>query len=282
MRKGHVVLLLGLLAWVDPAFAQKLTIHPLTVSIHKSLESWVKPNDVEQILKLASDLLQQSPNNCRVGFKLKDELATFTSAPASIDNEADLELVHRVPAHVKVVRQINYCIRGPEYGLVGCSWRPNNLRKTVIVSTDMMSFGLEHMVLAHEYGHVAGLLHRDDPRGEALMTPCGIDADRYRINKDECHHFVAGAVTQYPPGLGYACPTDASRQRTDQIGGVLLRSPSPCCRSVARPDDAKAPLPARRRAEREARPYRCAEIKRHPGISSFHSARSCVTTVDGQ
>jgi hypothetical protein len=205
MRKGHVILLLGFIGWIDPAFAQKLTTHPLTVSIHKSLEGQVTPNDVEQIFALASDLLQKNGNSCRVGFKLKGKVTTFTSAPASIDNEADLELVHRVPAQVKVVRHINYCIKGPDYGLFGCAWRPNNLPKTVIVSTDMMGFGMEQMVFAHEYGHVTGLPHRDDPRGEALMTPCAITAFNYRINKDECRDFVAGAVTQYPPGLGPAC-----------------------------------------------------------------------------
>ena len=214
MRKSQVILLLGLLAWVDPAFAQKATIHPLTVSIHKSLESWVTSNDVKQILKAASDLLQQPANNCMVGFTL-DKVTSFTSAPASINDAADLEAVHSVPADVKVVRKINYCIRGPENDLVGCSWRPNRRPKTVIVSTDMMAWGLEHMVLAHEYGHVTGLLHRNDPRGEGLMTPCGIDASSYRINKSECRHFIAGAVTKYPPGLGPNCAGDNSWRRTD-------------------------------------------------------------------
>jgi Matrixin len=207
VRRGYTILLLGLLSWGDPASAQKrVTIHPLTVSIHKSLETWVTPNDVEQVLKAASDLLQQSANNCMVGFKLQGKVTTFDSgsAPASIDDAVGLEKVHSVPAKVKVVQHINFCIRGSEYGLVGCSWRPNTkLPKTVVISAEMMRYGSEPMIFAHEYGHVAGLPHRDDPK--ALMTPCVITALNYRVNALECGRFNAGPPKSYPQDSALAC-----------------------------------------------------------------------------
>jgi len=218
VRRGCTIGLLGVLSWGDPASAERLIVHQLTVSIHKSLENQVRPSDVEQLLKAASDVLQQSANNCMVGLKLQGKVTTFDSdtAPASINGPDDLEKVHRVPANVKVVQHINYCIRGFEFGLVGCSWRPNtNLPKTVIVSADMMSYGSEPMILAHEYGHVAGLLHRDDPEhGEALMTPCTITAYNYRVNADECARFKAGPPKKYPKGSGIAC-SGSSSGRTD-------------------------------------------------------------------
>jgi len=220
VRRGCTILLLGLLSWGAPASAQQRVImHPLTVSVHKSLERVVSPSNVEQVLKAASDLLQQSANNCMVGFKLQGKVTTFDSdvAPASIDDADGLEKVHRVPAKVKIVQHINFCINGPEYGLVGCSWRPNkNLPKTVIISADVMMYGFEPMILAHEYGHVAGLLHRDDPeRGEALMTPCAITAFNYRVNGAECARFKAGPPKSYPPGSGLACGRGTYGQRTD-------------------------------------------------------------------
>lgn len=209
MRRSQAVLLLGLLSWSDPASAQKLKIYPLTVSIHEGVHPRLTQNDVEQVLRLASDLLQQSPNSCGVGFKLKGPITTFTSAPASIDDADMLEAVHRVPADVKVVQAINFCIQGRQNGLVGCSWRPYGRPKSVIVTAQMQMFGLEHLVWAHEFGHVTGLLHRNDERG-ALMTPCGIDAFNRHVNKEECRHFLAGPVQHYPPGLGPACSPSSS------------------------------------------------------------------------
>jgi hypothetical protein len=207
VRKGHAILLLGLLLLVDPASADKLKIYPLTVSIHAEVNPPPTPDAIEQVLKLASDLLQQAPNSCGVGFKLRGPITTFTSAPASINDAAALEAVHRVPADVKIVKEVNFCINGPQNGLVGCSWRPNGRPKTVIVTTRMMGVGIEPVLFAHEFGHVTGLLHRNDADGEALMTPCGLEAFNRHVNKDECRHFRAGPVQQYPPGLGRGCPS---------------------------------------------------------------------------
>jgi hypothetical protein len=215
MQRCNAILLLGLLLWVDPASAQKLKIHSLRVSIHEEVRPSPTQSEIEQILKDASDLLQEPPNRCGVGFKLKGPVTTFTSAPAFINDASDLEAVHSVPADVKVVREINFCIRGPENGLVGCSWRPNNRPKTVIVTRRLKGVGLSPVLWTHEFGHVTGLQHRNDEDEEALMTPCGLQAFNRRINKDECRHFLAGPVQHYPPGLGPACPKPSSRYRTD-------------------------------------------------------------------
>jgi hypothetical protein len=209
VRRGDAILLLGLLLLVDPASAGNLKIYPLTVSIHAEVNPAPTQDAIEQVLKLASDLMQQAPNNCGIGFKLKGPITTFTSAPASINDAAGLEAVHRVPATVKIVKEINFCINGQQNGLVGCSWRPYNRPKTVIVTTRMMGVGIEPVLFAHEFGHVTGLLHRNDRDGEALMTPCGLEAFNRHINKDECRHLLAGPALQYPPGLGPGCPSNS-------------------------------------------------------------------------
>src|SRR5258706_10828721 len=107
MRRHNAILLLGLLLWGEPASAQK--VYSLTVSIHEEVSPRPPPNVIEKILKLASDLLQKTPNGCPVGFKLDGPVTTFNNAPAVINDPDQLEAVHRVPAKVKIVRAINYC-----------------------------------------------------------------------------------------------------------------------------------------------------------------------------
>lgn len=205
MLKGRAILLLGLLCSADPASAQKLKIYPITVSVHPSIYPGLTQSNIEKILKDASDLLQKSPNRCGVGFKFAGFVPFPPSAPGSINDAASLEAVHRVPADVKVVLAINYCAFGRQTGIVGCSWRPNNGRKTMIVTNQMYGFNAEHVVFAHEFGHTTGLLHRSDDR-DGLMWPCGLDVINESVTKDECRHFLAGPTNHYPPGLGPACP----------------------------------------------------------------------------
>jgi len=213
--RGHPIWLLGLLAWVGPTSAQEVKIHPLSVSIHTALvHPALTQQDIEEILKRASDLLQEAPNNCKVGFKLNGPIGRFTvpssTNDGSINTEDDLEAVHSVVADVKIVPKINFCVQGLQHGLVGCAWRPHDRPKTVIVTAEMHRFRLEHIVLAHEFGHVTGLLHRQDVHEQTLMTPCGLNSDKFQVNPDECWHFRAGPAMHYPQGVGDACPTTPS------------------------------------------------------------------------
>ena len=204
---------IGLLSLLEPARAQTVKEYPLTVSIHEGVHPTLNQNDVEKILKRASDLLQQLPNGCSVGFKLKGPITTFTSAPAYINDLNALELVHEVPADVKVVQEINFCILGPQTGLYGCSWRPEG-RPTMIVTTQLEDYGVEPNLWAHEFGHTRGLRHRVDDE-DALMTPCGIDTFNNKINAVECKAFLRGAAPHSPPA-GPKCPDGFSaRGRTD-------------------------------------------------------------------
>lgn len=209
MRRCNAILLLGLPLWAEQATAEK--VHQLTVSIHEGVYSEWSPNTVEDILKKASNTLQQ--HDCDVRFELKGPITRFTSesAPADISDASTLELVHRVPADVKVVHSITFCV-GEKREVSGCAWRPKGRPKTVIVTSQssLSLDGIGPVLWAHEFGHTTGLLHRYEKENLNLMTPCGLETFNTHVNKKECRHFLAGPVRHYPPGLGPMCPKKSS------------------------------------------------------------------------
>jgi hypothetical protein len=196
VRRCNVILLLGLLLWIEPASAQDVTVHPLKVSIHQAIYAPSIQSAVESILEKASLLLQTQDDDqdvsCNVGFKLDGPITTFGSAPADITDAISLEAVHHVPADVKIVRSITYCVGELEKeGFWGCSWRPKGLRKTMIVT--MPGTGVEPVLWAHEFGHTTGLRHRKDPEDLALMLP-NLEPFHQHVTKNECRHLIAGRV----------------------------------------------------------------------------------------
>ena len=228
--------MLGLALWTEPAGAQDVKTYKLTVSVHPAVRYQLKQDEVENILKGASDILQGKTgvpphNNCKVEFKFNGFIPFPRSVHANIINVADLEEVHDVPADVKVVESITFCSRGPNpEGYAGCAWRPEPDRhRTAIVARDYFPPGLSSprpgivsvasVIWAHEFGHTTGLLHRYQKDGTGpstnLMTPCILETFSQPINDDECDHFLAGPVLHYPTGLGDACPTNSSTGHPD-------------------------------------------------------------------
>jgi hypothetical protein len=164
VRQYFSALLVGLLLWVEPVSAK---VYWLTVSISPGVNPTLTKVKIKQILESASALLDH--NGCDVEFKLKG-LVPFTSAPAKITDARTLEAVHRVPADVKVVQSISYCVEKKGF-FIGCSWRPKNRPRTVIVTNEEEMTGNDPMLWAHEFGHTTGLLHRNDKYNFVLMTP---------------------------------------------------------------------------------------------------------------
>jgi hypothetical protein len=202
----------------------------LTVSVHPAVHPALKQDEIEGILKGMSDILQGKTdasrgNNCKVEFKFDGFTAfipapPFTSAPAEIKTADDLEAVHSVPADVKVVQHISFCVGEPRpKGVPGCAWRQDGQR-TVIVARDGFLPGLgspRHdrgigpVIWAHEFGHTTGLNHRyqeDRVSGGSanLMTPCELQAFSQQINQDECAHFRAGPKPPPYQRRNDACP----------------------------------------------------------------------------
>src|SRR5215470_1980211 len=198
MQTIIVTICLGLLLWVEPASAKE---YLLSVRVHKDLHP-LRNSDVVSILQRASMRLM-TDGKCDVQFKLKnqeDPIATFDSGPSVIKDAQGLELVHQVPADVKVVQAIEFCIGTPPF--TGCSFRSDpSLPKTMIVRRDRPPISNARPLLwAHEFGHTTGLNHRLDQKGNQLMTPCGIKTFNSRLTPDECSCFLAGPKDPRNPG----------------------------------------------------------------------------------
>lgn len=233
MRRCAAILLFGLALWAEPASAYQIKLYRLTVSVHQAVHPKLTKDEIVGILKGASDILQGHAdsailqghtgtalhNSCPVGFELKGPVQTFASAPAVITKEEELEAAHAVPADVKVVQTITFCVgEARPHGVPGCAWRRYG-KRTVIVARDgfppllgspQHDRGIGPVLWAHEFGHTTDLLHRYDKGilspSENLMTPCDLEAFSQSINDDECAHFRRGPVTRYRQG-GDACQT---------------------------------------------------------------------------
>lgn len=185
----------ALLTWVNPASAQQTYL--LSVSRHPSVQ--ISDQKVDRILAVASKMLQKSfvhadrPDEvaCNVTFKRVGPVHTFASSdtPAIIKTESDLNAVHREKfdgsvVNVKIVKEIGFC-RGQLGEFRGCSW-PHDFR-SIIVTADAKFSAL---VWPHEFGHLTGLWHRDDPR--ALMSPCPLKKSNVHVTKNECDCLLLG------------------------------------------------------------------------------------------
>jgi hypothetical protein len=181
----------------------------LKVSIHKDVPKLTN-DQVDQALQRASDLLKEPGNKCNVTLKRNGPIETFAfdSAPKNIRTPDYLEAVHRVPADVKIVESIHFCMgKYAKESWWGCSWRAEGLPKTAIVARGMAPgpvFGrdLRYILWAHEFGHTKGLHHRIDDK-DALMTPCDIGRGTRHITNDECTCFKEG-----PAGCTIASPPE--------------------------------------------------------------------------
>jgi len=219
MQTVIVIVCVALLLWIKPASAED---YSLKVRVHKDLQVLTSMSmqqlteKVDSILREASMRLKaMDEGNCNVTLKRDGRIETFESAPNIIRNPNDLEAVHRVPGHVKIVDAILSCIgQTPDNGFVGCSFRPNpRLRKTMIVNG-----GLEENerpnIWAHEFGHTTGLHHRkvSDPNDSALMTPCAIKSFSSNLTRRECRCLRAGPNN----GLGACNRPDTQPMCPDQ------------------------------------------------------------------
>jgi hypothetical protein len=227
------LILVVALTWVDAAKAQKT--YSLSVSRHRSVPL-LSEDEVDRILADASKTLQKNsghvrpPENvgCNVTFTLKGPVRTFGSpeTPAKVD-EHHIEAVHRVDSdvtgvdfHVQVVDEITNFCRVPGLGFAGCSYPPE-FHSIIVVHpkrhinpSDPKGPRLaefpDHLLWAHEFGHLTGLGHRIAPR--ALMTPCALNEQfsdptdtLAEVTQGECNCMLSGLNScPLPDPLG--CP----------------------------------------------------------------------------
>ena len=234
------ILCLALLMRVETASAQ--STYSLTVSQHSSVLPTLSEADVKGILADASKMLQKNPGHvdteddvaCNVTFTLKGPVRAFasTATPAKVDKD-HIEAVHRVSSevggahfHVKVVNKItNFCrVPNPVLGFHGCSFPPE-FRSIIVVhpkrhtnrhdplGPDGAPLGKfpDHLLWAHEFGHLTGLGHRNDRR--ALMTACPLNEEfanvpdnLVQVTRQECSCLRSGPGSCLPLPPARGCP----------------------------------------------------------------------------
>jgi len=224
MRTSAGLLSLALLMWVGAASAQQT--YSLSVSRHRAVPA-LSDGEVKRILADASRMLQKNPRHdggddvaCDVTFTLKGSVGTFASPNTPVVDRDNIDAVHRVDAnvtgvdfHVKVVKEINFCRPDlPAEPFVGCSFSPPDFRSMIVVHPKLhkdaqgrpLSRYPDHLLWAHEFGHLTGSGHRDDDQ-LALMTRCPLNTQflnisdaRVRVNSEECRRLLAGPGVRPP------------------------------------------------------------------------------------
>jgi hypothetical protein len=192
------ILSVALLMLANEASAQ--STYSVSVSRHASVPALSK-KQVRKILKDASKMLRKnSVSNgdadvaCDVTFTLKGPVRTFglVGTSPNIVDEQHRDAVHQVDSgvadvdfHVKIVDNIQFCRPGLSGSFNGCAF-PIEFR-SIIVIPPSKTFP-NHVLWAHEFGHLTGLGHRHSKC--ALMTSCTVAAlasvTRVRVNKEEC------------------------------------------------------------------------------------------------
>jgi hypothetical protein len=155
-----------------------------------------------------------------VTLTLKGSVGTFASPNTPVVDRDNIDAVHRVDAnvagvdfHVKVVKEINFCRPDlPAEPFVGCSFSPPDFRSMIVVHPKLhkdaqgrpLSRYPDHLLWAHEFGHLTGSGHRDDDQ-LALMTRCPLNTQflnisdaRVRVNSEECRRLLAGPGVRPP------------------------------------------------------------------------------------
>jgi hypothetical protein len=223
------IISLAVLICVTPANAQKT--YTLSVSRHRDVPA-LSAQEIAQILAKASQMLKKDTRHdsendvaCNVAFALKGPVRVFGSpdTPAVVD-EHHIAAVHRVDDdlagvdfHIKVVKKIKFCLPGVSAKQFdGCSYSPKEFRSTIVVHPSLhkdiegrpISNYPDHLLWAHEFGHLTGLPHRCDD--SALMSSDSVarfangpDA-RVHVTRDECRCFQSGPGVH--PGQGPCQP----------------------------------------------------------------------------
>jgi hypothetical protein len=229
MRIIAGILSLAALIWVEAATAQKT--FSLSVSHHTAVPP-LSEEEVKRILADASKMLQKvSHSDCNVTFTLSGPIRTFPRPDMPAPDEPivkrnNIAAFHRVDSdvtgtdfHVKVVKEIRFCrpdLPNPNGLFEGCSFLRPVSRSIIVVHPKFhknphdldgppLSDYPDHVLWAHEFGHLTGLPHRRARL--ALMTPCSLTEftdpnTRVRVNRAECRRFRSGPGAPPPRPIG--------------------------------------------------------------------------------
>jgi hypothetical protein len=205
MQTATVIGFLSFLILVEPvSAANRLIVHELDVRVHEGVEERLDEDEVKTALENASDMLQRS--NCNVKFKLRsiEPFGTSPRAPKDVADAEDLEAVHRVRGHVKVVQSITFCRPRSDDNshdnsnnvINGCAFRHRPRLPTIILSRAAIRNG-DGALWAHEFGHTRGLPHRDDQNALMFCQPGVLSGTT--VTPAECRKIRRRARLPSPP-----------------------------------------------------------------------------------
>lgn len=101
---------------------------------------------------------QIDDRRCAIELRRLGSLTTFSSAPAVVNNQSDMEAVFNVPGNVKILLDINYPVDA-----MGLTKLPLGQQNSMIVSLPVKS------TWAHEFGHQQSLDHSETIPDHRIM-----------------------------------------------------------------------------------------------------------------
>jgi hypothetical protein len=157
--------------------------------------------DADDILAVMSDVLRtsHSPNDieCNAAFCRRGFIDEYAIDDGIVDTEAEMNDVFALPHDIKVARGIFFC--GKFISAAGCS---NG--ESMIVRRLSIGSTIDAINWAHEYGHIRGLGHRDDPNAVMVNGTTPISRS---VDSRECTAFRSGVSSGV---IGVSVPGPAS------------------------------------------------------------------------
>jgi len=190
-------------------YADYLVVNPpgnrtVQITVHRHSTVALSDADADRILSDMGTVLQNSDSAADtatpVQFVRNGAVRVLPATVAgTIQTQAEWDTLMSAGTGVKVVQGIRWC-GGPGGSIIGCAPVGN---PTVNLAVVRFTANQEGILWAHEYGHNAGLPHREDDT-RAVMFPT-IGADHNVVNGTESGRYLAGPLAITGNLMARAC-----------------------------------------------------------------------------
>jgi hypothetical protein len=183
--------LIGLF-FVDSTSAERpdVAVAPVKLKISRYTTVTLTNSEADTIIadgvKLLKDKDGSDDVSCTIDLSRDGNVTTFTTGNGIINTKADYDAICALAGRIHMVKQINYCAGRTSPNIIGCADVSGTCMILVRTAAD-----LEGVLWMHEYGHNAGLNHRNVAK--AVMNET-IDNTCKRINSTECDAYKAATL----------------------------------------------------------------------------------------